>query len=155
MGDRLHGHWPRGGVVQTRKPKVERRLPKGKALLGQAIGYPLEDDRDAPLATRSPAPGHAISRDRRGKLRRAGVGNRNDHAVLPASLSQHICKESGGFQCTESDDCPAPAFGLDVGECELPLEGEGMPLDVGCDDPLPEDEYFGFSCCCRSRVTKY
>ena len=66
--------------------------------------------------------------------------------------------QSLGTECADAsewDACPADALGLDFGQCEA-MDG-GVPLDVGCDDPLPykamdPNGFEYFACCCQSEV---
>jgi hypothetical protein len=49
------------------------------------------------------------------------------------------------------NECTADAWGLNLGDCEDGLDG--VPLDVGCDDPLPyivddPNGFESFACCC-------
>jgi hypothetical protein len=70
-----------------------------------------------------------------------------------APTCRELC-EAIDRACTPSDEweaCPADAWGLDLGQCEDNLEG--VPLDVGCDDPLPyvaidPNGFDDFACCC-------
>jgi hypothetical protein len=73
----------------------------------------------------------------------------------PTTCSE-IC-EGVDMTCTASDgweECPADAWGLDLGQCEDGLEG--VPLDVKCDDPLdyvgtdPIGGFESYRCCCKS-----
>jgi hypothetical protein len=55
----------------------------------------------------------------------------------------------------EWESCPAGAWGIDFGQCED--FSEGVPLDVGCDDPLPykqtnPDGFEYFACCCQYTI---
>jgi hypothetical protein len=66
------------------------------------------------------------------------------------STCREICEVSGG-SCESSDECSAYAYGLDFAQCDAGTvagaEEEGVMLDVGCDDHLPE--YYGYLCCCQ------
>jgi hypothetical protein len=70
--------------------------------------------------------------------------------ILPKTPLSKECAD-----VTEWEDCPAGAWGLDLGQCEE--DAEGVPLDVGCDDPLPHkltdpDGFEYFACCCQHSV---
>jgi hypothetical protein len=64
------------------------------------------------------------------------------------STCREIC-EASGVHCEESNECSAPAYGLDTAQCEAysAEQEQGVMLDVGCDDNLPL--YYGYVCCCQ------
>lgn len=61
-------------------------------------------------------------------------------------------------ECTSADhwdECPADAWGLNLGDCEDGLEG--VPLELGCDEPLPyvvddPEGFESFACCCKTTL---
>lgn len=73
---------------------------------------------------------------------------------------RELC-QSLGNECADAAEwaaCPAGAWGLDFGQCEI--YAEGIPLEVGCDDPLPykqtdPDGFEYFACCCQSGVVDW